>query len=81
MQDSSDQDTRCVVEESALESLNALPAGIHIVSYEKGIGIPYPQNIWANSMYLENLAGISFEEFLKQVHRCFVIVVARGLQL
>ena len=67
MQDTSDQEIRCVVDECVLESLHALPAGIHFVSYEKKNGIPYPQNLWANSMYLDNLAGISFEEFLKQV--------------
>ena len=56
-----------IVDESGLEALNALPAGIHFVSYDKQLGVPYPRNLWANSMYLENLAGLTFEEFLKQV--------------
>jgi hypothetical protein len=67
MRETSGQDPHVVIHEKTLDSLNALPAGIHIVSYAKQFGCPYPQNLWANCTYLEILAGLSFEEFLLQV--------------
>jgi hypothetical protein len=53
------------IHERDLDALNALPAGIHLVSYgPKG---PYPKNIWANTTCLQLFGDISLEEFLKEV--------------
>ena len=61
-----------VVYENDLDALNALPAGVHLVSYgPKESGSPQPKNIWANSTCLQLFGGVSLEEFLKQVSEFF----------
>ncbi len=57
-----------VIHEKDLDALNALPAGVHLVSYEpKELGNPLPKNIWANTTCLQLFGGVSLQEFLKQV--------------
>ena len=57
-----------VIHEDDLDALNALPAGVHIVSYgPKQAGCPQPKNIWANSTCLQLFGDISLEEFINQV--------------
>ncbi len=59
------------IHERDLDALNALPAGIHIVSYgPKEVRRPFPNNIWANTTCLQLFGDISLEDFIKQVSLC-----------
>ena len=66
-----------VVHEDTLESLQGLPAGVHIVSYgpKEVLGRPFPRNIWGNQTCLQLVFGLSLNEFLEQV-----CVICAGLR-